>query len=96
MHDQAAADAGFEITVSHHGLAALLHVTGQVDIFAGPALATVVQALVESGQEAVIDLTEVATLDTAGLDALSRVVAELALAGRHLSVRQPTTTSPAA
>ena len=90
MHDPLPVGVpGFEITVSHDGLAALLQVTGQVDPFAGPALATVVQALVESGQDAVIDLTEVAALDPTGLDALAKVVAELERAGHRLQVRQP-------
>ena len=91
MHDPLPVEVpGFEITVSHHGLAALLQVTGQVDPFAAPALATVVQAVVASGQDAVIDLTQVAALDATGLDALAKVVAELESAGRRLQVRQPT------
>lgn len=95
MQDPLAVEVpGFEITVSHDGLAALLQVTGRVDPFAGPALATVVQSLVESGQEAVIDLTEVATLDATGLDALSKVVADLTKTGRHLSVRHPGLPAP--
>jgi anti-anti-sigma regulatory factor len=88
-HQLAADGPSFEITVSHDGLAALLQVTGRVDCFAGPALATVVQALVEAGQDAVIDLTDVATPDASGLDALAKVVDELERSGHRLEVRQP-------
>lgn len=64
--------ARVELSVSKHGDNAVpvIGVSGEVDVYAAPALLEGLTELLHEGQSVVVDLTEVVFLDSTGLGAL--------------------------
>jgi anti-sigma B factor antagonist len=65
-------DSRVELSVSKHGGDAVpvVGVSGEVDVYAAPALREGLTELLEDGRSVVVDLTEVGFLDSTGLGAL--------------------------
>ena len=61
-----------ELRVTEHGDAAVpvVAVSGEVDVYAAPALRDGLTELLQSGKSVVVDLTDVGFLDSTGLGAL--------------------------
>ncbi len=61
-----------ELTVTEHGDGAVpvVGVSGEVDVYAAPALREGLTELLNSGRSVVVDLTDVGFLDSTGLGAL--------------------------
>jgi anti-sigma B factor antagonist len=75
-----------ELSVSKHGEDAVpvVGVSGEVDVYAAPALREGLTELLQDGRSVVVDLTEVGFLDSTGLGAL--VAARTAAAERGASL----------
>jgi anti-sigma B factor antagonist len=65
-------------------------VRGEVDAYSAPQLRACLQELVESGQETVVvDVKDMAFIDSNGLGVLVASVKRLRPQGRSLAIRQP-------
>jgi anti-sigma B factor antagonist len=75
-----------ELSVTKHGASAVpvVGVSGEVDVYAAPALREGLTELLQDGRSVVVDLTEVGFLDSTGLGAL--VAARTAAAERGASL----------
>ena len=70
--------------------ATIVHVTGEVDLFAAPTLATALHKALDGGSPVIVDLSDCSFFESAGLNAL--LTADLALdagANRFVVVRPP-------
>jgi anti-sigma B factor antagonist len=78
--------ARVELSVSKQGEAAVavLAVSGEVDVYAAPALRETLTELLRDGQSVVVDLSDVGFLDSTGLGAL--VAARTAASGSGASL----------
>jgi anti-sigma B factor antagonist len=79
---------GVEISVSQSatGDVPVVSVSGEVDVYSAPAVKAKLTELLQSGSTAIVDLSEVAFLDSTGLGALVEARAAAAEAGGVLPV----------
>ena len=76
----------FDVVVSHEGTAAVVAVSGELDLAASPVLAVALDALRVSGhREVVVDLAGLAVVDVAGF----RSLAHAATGGLAVRLRNP-------
>lgn len=81
---------GFEVTYGSGPGSFALVVRGEIDGFTAPILAGLVGALIDGGRgDVVLDLSEVAFMDAAGLRVIVDSSNRLGVAGRTLTVRSP-------
>lgn len=80
-----------DITIGTDEWALVLHLRGEIDMSSAPTLTRCLEAAVgEHTGDVVVDLAEVAFLDSSGLNALIRARNQLAQHGRSLRARRPT------
>ncbi|MEO6628725.1 MAG: anti-sigma factor antagonist [Aquihabitans sp.] len=78
----------FELT--YGSIQVTLVVRGEIDAFTAPAMAGLVGALVDQGRlDVVLDLSQVAFMDAAGLRVIIDASTRLGAAGRTVSIRSP-------
>ncbi len=80
---------GFSISTSERGGRWVVVVRGELDLATAPALETAVTERLDAGHEVVVDLRELAFMDSTGLRVLVRAHASVGDEKRFLVVRPP-------
>jgi anti-anti-sigma factor len=79
--------AGFAISTSEQGGRTVVSLRGELDLATAPALETVVTDSLAAGDDVVVDLRELAFMDSTGLRVLVRAHASVTDEQRFLIVR---------